>query len=77
MDNCYSREYKLIVKKLKKYQNIQLSKTVCNLPIYLKGHKDKINYSTYKHSGWLVGSVAMESSNKTVTRLRLKQAGMS
>ncbi len=73
---CYSREYNLIVKELKKYKDIQLPKTACNLPVYLENNKDKIDYSTYEHNGWFVGSGAIESSNKTVTQLRLKQAGM-
>ncbi len=73
---CYSSECKLIEKELKKYKDIDIPKTVCNLPVYLENNKDKINYSTYEHNGWFVGSGAIESSNKTVTQLRLKQAGM-
>ncbi len=73
---CYSKEYKLIVKELKKYENIKLPKTICNLPVYIENNKDKIDYSTYEHNGWFVGSGAIESSNKTVTQLRLKQSGM-
>lgn len=73
---CYSNEYKLIVKELKKYKDIKVPNTVCNLPVYLEHNKDKINYSLYEHNGWFVGSGAIESSNKTVTQLRLKQAGM-
>ena len=73
---CYSREYNLIVKELKKYKNITIPKTVCNLPVYLENNKNKIDYSTYEHNGWFVGSGAIESSNKTVVQLRLKQAGM-
>ena len=73
---CYSREYNLIVKELKKYKNVTIPKTVCNLPVYLENNKNKIDYSTYEHNGWFVGSGAIESSNKTVVQLRLKQAGM-
>lgn len=73
---CYSNEYNLIVKELKKYKDIKVPKTVCNLPIYLEHNKEKIDYSKYEHNGWFVGSGAIESSNKTVTQLRLKQAGM-
>ena len=73
---CYSKEYNLIQKELKKYENIQLPKTICNLPVYLEHNKDKIDYSTYEKNGWFVGSGAIESSNKTVVQLRLKQAGM-
>lgn len=73
---CYSNEYHLITKELKKYKDISIPKTVCNLPIYLEHNKDKIDYSTYEHNGWFVGSGAIESSNKTVVQLRLKQAGM-
>ena len=73
---CYLNEYNLIVKKLKEYKDIKLPKTICNLPIYLEHNKDKIDYSRYEHNGWFVGSGAIESSNKTVAQLRLKQAGM-
>ena len=61
---------------MKKYKNIIIPSTICNLPIYLKNNKDKIDYSTYEHIGWFVGSGAIESSNKTVVQQRLKQAGM-
>lgn len=73
---CYSKEYNLIQKELKKYEDIPLPKTVCNLPVYLEHNKDKIDYSVYERNGWFVGSGAIESSNKTVVQLRLKQAGM-
>lgn len=73
---CYSKEYKLIQKELIKYKDIQLPKTICNLPVYFENNKDKIDYSTYEKNGWFVGSGAIESSNKTVVQLRLKQAGM-
>lgn len=76
IDYCYSREYNLIIKELNKYKDIVLPKTICNLPVYLENNKDKINYSLYEHNGWFVGSGAIESSNKTVVQLRLKQAGM-
>lgn len=73
---CYSSEYNLIVKELKKYKDIIIPKTICNLPTYLENNKDKINYSLYERNCWFVGSGAIESSNKTVVQLRLKQAGM-
>ena len=73
---CYSNEYNLIVKELKKYKDIKLPQTICNLPVYMEHNKDKIDYSRYEHNGWFVGSGAIESSNKTVAQLRLKQAGM-
>ena len=46
------------------------------MPTYLENNKDKINYSLYERNCWFVGSGAIESSNKTVVQLRLKQAGM-
>ena len=73
---CYSREYKEIEKELKKYKHIEIPSTVCNLSTYLENNKDKIDYTTYEHNGWFIGSGAIESSNKTVVQLRLKQAGM-
>ena len=44
---CYSREYNLIVKELKKYKDVTIPKTVCNLPVYLENNKNKIDYSNY------------------------------
>jgi len=73
---CYSGEFNLIKKELKKYKDIPIPKTICNLPVYLNNNKDKIDYSTYEHNGWFVGSGAIESSNKVVVQLRLKQSGM-
>lgn len=73
---CYSNEYNLIVKELNKYKDIKIPTSVCNLPIYLEHNKEKIDYSTYEHNGWFVGSGAIESSNKTIVQYRLKQAGM-
>ncbi len=73
---CYSNEYDLIQKKLKKYSAIEIPTTICNLPTYIENNKDKIDYSTYEHNNWFVGSGAIESSNKTIVQLRLKRAGM-
>lgn len=73
---CYSNEYSLIQKELKKYEKIDIPANICNLPTYIENNKDKINYSTYEHNNWFVGSGAIESSNKTIVQLRLKQAGM-
>ena len=73
---CYSKEYNLIEKELKKYKDIKIPSTICNLPVYLKNNKDKIDYSTYEHKGWFIGSGAIESSNKIIVQQRLKQAGM-
>ena len=56
MDYCYSKEYNLIEKELKKYKHITIPSNVCNLPNYLKNNKDKIDYSTYEHNGWFVVS---------------------
>lgn len=73
---CNSNRYDLITKELDKYQNINIPDSVCKLPVYLENNKDKIYYSLYEQNGWFVGSGAIESSNKTVVQLRLKQAGM-
>lgn len=73
---CYSGEYNLIQKELRKYKDIEIPKTICNLPTYFENNKGKIDYSTYEKNGWSVGSGAIESSNKSVVQLRLKQAGM-
>lgn len=73
---CYSNEYNLIKKELKKYKDISIPISVCNLPVYFENNKDKINYSLYERYGWFVGSGAIESSNKTIVQSRLKQAGM-
>ena len=73
---CYSQEYHLIEKELNKYKDFIIPSNVCNLPVYLKNNKDKIDYSTYEHKGYFVGSGAIESSNKIIVQQRLKQAGM-
>ena len=73
---CYANEYNLIKKELKKYSKVKIPTSVCNLPTYIENNKDKIDYSTYEHNNWFVGSGAIESSNKTIVQLRLKQAGM-
>lgn len=73
---CYSREYNEIKKELQKYKAKAIPSIICNLPTYIENNKDKIDYSTYEHNGWFVGSGAIESSNKTIVHLRLKQAGM-
>ena len=73
---CYSNEYNLIKKELKKYSKVEIPTSVCNLPTYIENNKDKIDYSTYEHNNWFIGSGAIESSNKTIVQLRLKQAGM-
>lgn len=76
IDYCYSREYEKIKKLLRKYENIKVPSTICNLPTYIENNKDKIDYSTYEKNNWFVGSGAIESYNKTIVQLRLKQAGM-
>lgn len=63
---CYSKEYNLIVKELKKYKDKKIPKNVCNLPIYLENNKNKIDYSRYEKNDWFVGSGAIE---KVLTRL--------
>ena len=73
---CYSKEHNLIFKELKKYKDKKIPPNICNLPIYIEHNKDKIDYGNYEKNGWFVGSGAIESSNKTITQLRLKQAGM-
>lgn len=73
---CYSGEHKKIEKELQKYKYIEIPNTICNLPTYLENNKDKVDYATYEHNSWCVGSGAIESSNKTIVQQRLKQAGM-
>ena len=76
MNYCYSNDYNSIVKELQKYKDIKIPTTICNLPVYLKNNKDKIDYSRYEKEGLFVGSGVIESSNKTITQSRLKQSGM-
>lgn len=47
-----------------------------NLYNYIENNIDKIDYKTYKEKGYIIGSGAIESSNKCVMQCRLKQAGM-
>jgi hypothetical protein len=49
---------------------------VVNLREYIEHNRKRINYKEYKEKGYIVGSGAIESANKTVVQRRLKRAGM-
>ena len=76
IERIYNKEFKLISKELKKYQDIKLPSGVVNLATYIENNKNKMDYRLYESNGWFVGSGAIESSNKIVAQRRLKQAGM-
>lgn len=76
IERIYNKEFHLIFKELKKYQDIKLPSGVVNLATYLENNKNKMDYRLYESNGWFVGSGAIESSNKIVAQRRLKQAGM-
>lgn len=76
IERIYNKEFDLIYKELKKYQDIKLPAGVVNLATYIENNKNKIDYRYYEQQGWFVGSGAIESSNKIVAQRRLKQAGM-
>jgi hypothetical protein len=54
----------------------RLSKSDFSLAGYLKNNEDNVDYAAYSSKGWIVGSGAIESSNRTVLQQRLKQSGM-
>lgn len=76
MERIYNKEFHLIFKELKKYQDIKLPTGVVNLASYIENNRNKIDYRFYESNGWFVSSGAIESSNKIVVQRRLKQAGM-
>jgi hypothetical protein len=54
----------------------ELKQTKDLLSTYIKNNINNIDYLNYQQRGYLIGSGAMESSNKTVLQYRLKQSGM-
>lgn len=76
IERIYNKEFNLIYKELKKYEDIKLPTGVVNLKTYISNNENKMDYRTYEKNGWFVGSGAIESGNKTVVQKRLKQAGM-
>ena len=69
-------EWENVLEDLKQYKRRRIPSNVVNLPKYIEDNKDAIDYPTYKNNGYVVGSGAIESSNKTVLQSRMKQAGM-
>lgn len=59
-----------MVPKDEKYSNC------VNLHDYIYNNRNSMNYSEYKDNGYIVGSGAVESSNKTVLQQRLNISGM-
>ena len=57
-------------------ENETLPPNVTNLRTYLENNRSKVDYPEYKRNGFFVGSGAIESANKTIVQLRLKQPGM-
>jgi hypothetical protein len=43
---------------------------------YLGNHADRMDYPTYRASGWQIGSGHIEAAGKTVVNERLKRSGM-
>ena len=58
------------------YRERDTPDNVCNLYRYLWANRDAVDYPAYRERGWLVGSEAIESDNKTVMQERMKRAGM-
>lgn len=44
--------------------------------LYLSNHVDRMDYPTYRASGWQIGSGHIEAACKTVVNERLKRSGM-
>ena len=75
-ERIINKEFDLIYKELKKYENICLPIGTVNLESYIKNNEGKMDYRYYENQGWFVGSGAIESANKTVVQRRTKQPGM-
>jgi hypothetical protein len=54
----------------------RLSKSKFDLAGYIKNNLDNIDYAAYLKNGWYIGSGAIESANRSVLQMRLKQPGM-
>lgn len=76
IERIYNKEFNLIYRELKKYEDIKLPVGIVNLKTYISNNENKMDYRTYEKNGWFVGSGAIESANKTIVQKRLKQAGM-
>jgi hypothetical protein len=65
------------IKKIEKYQNVVLKKKDgFDLVSYINSNLDRIKYDDYRKQGYLIGSGAIEGSNKSVLIARLRQSGM-
>ena len=69
-------EWQEVLKELAPYKDKKYPLGVPNLYKYIWNHRDCINYPRYRRRGWIVGSGAIESGNKTVLQERLKLPGM-
>lgn len=52
------------------------SNGIVNLSSYIINNRERINYKYFKDNRYYIGSVAIESGNKTVIQHRMKQSGM-
>ncbi|MDR1608076.1 MAG: hypothetical protein LBT38_06680 [Deltaproteobacteria bacterium] len=67
----------LIDKSIKEIESMSSEKyNEINLNTYIKNNINNINYAHYLKKGYIIGSGAVESHNKTILQRRLKQAGM-
>jgi hypothetical protein len=65
-----------VLKELESHDTAHMSKNTVNLHGYINNNINNIDYAAYEEKGYLMGSGAIESGNKTVLQQRLKQAGM-
>jgi hypothetical protein len=70
-------QYKEAIKMLAKMENsLKNKKDAIKIVQYLENNINNIDYADYEKKGYIIGSGAIESGNKTVLAHRLKQAGM-
>ena len=75
-DMLESGHWEDALKELKRFKRRTIPEYVVDLPKYIRDNQNAIDYPAYRAKGYVVGSGAIESSNKTVLQSRMKQAGM-
>jgi hypothetical protein len=68
-------EYRSVIDEIKTMER-KIDKNKATVSNYLLNNIDNIDYLAYQKKGFIIGSGAIESSNKTVLQYRLKQPGM-
>jgi hypothetical protein len=73
---AWNSETEELLKRLKPYKNRKPPQGVPRIWHYVHGNRGRIDYKTYRELGYITGSGAMESSQKSVIQRRCKGPGM-